>query len=755
MVPRATQQRTQAILRFCLSQILLLPMPFSSAFLSLPSRCLLFPSAKAGLPRSALSTWRSLPAGCPQRAAWSRTISSMTSSNTDIMERAQKQLADVFGHSSFRSGQHEVVRLLLDPPESLPPRAVAVFPTGAGKSLTYQLPALVYERGITLVVSPLLALMRDQTTSLVKKGVAAASLDSTLDAAQTRELFEDVKDSKIRLLFVAPERFKNERFLRLLRRMEVALFVVDEAHCISEWGHSFRPDYLRLARYADELNCARRLALTATATPQVVSDIASALSIPNPSNVVRTPSVRPNLSTHVTLVESDYAGVQKSISDSISRRVDILVGRIKSRPPGATIVYVTYQATATIVAEKLRLAGILETKSYHAGMQSEERKDVQDWFMDSGDAETCVVVATIAFGMGIDKANIRYVYHANLPKSLEGYVQEIGRAGRDGEPSVCEVLACIDDLPTLEAFAVGGTPSRDHIAKFVHSFLGNAEKGSYIDVSVYDSTMEFDIRDIAINQMLAQLDLEGGYVKETTPFYSALKCYQKDKKSYMDYLSGQSTQASRILELASGTGKIHTVDVREVGAALNLEYGTISREMDDLVREGHLAKVVPYKLRNRFEVLRTPESLEEVVNMLYKNAKKLEVREVARLNEVVDFLSTSKCQTNLLRERFGDTGSFADSCGHCAVCFAGGKAAVAFDKAQRERLGRKLDRMRWGLVQAQDQLPRDDPFLLARFAAGISSPRLRKLKSLPGFASMSDHSFATLLEAAKIECSKC
>lgn len=676
----------------------------------------------------------------------------MTVSGSPIMEQARKQLSSVFGHADFRPGQGDVVKLLLDPPDCQPARALAVFPTGAGKSLTYQLPALVYDSGVTLVVSPLLALMRDQTLALVQKGVAAASLDSTLDASETRDLFDNLREGKIRLLFVAPERFKNERFLRLLKHLKVALFVVDEAHCISEWGHSFRPDYLRLARYAVELKCERRLALTATATPQVVNDIATALSIPNPSNVVRTPSVRPNLATHVTAVKSDFAGVQKSISDSVSRRVDILAGRIKSRSPGATIIYVTYQASAMVVTEQLRKHGILEVKPYHAGMPADERKDIQDWFMKSKDGETCIVVATIAFGMGIDKSNIRYVYHVNLPKSLEGYVQEIGRAGRDGKPSVCEVLACIDDIPTLESFAMGGTPTRERIFEFVTSFLGGAVKGNFIDISVYDSTMDFDIRDVAVNQMLAQLDLQGGFVRETTPFYSQLKCYEKDRASYKALLDGPSTRATRILGLASGRGKVHTVDVQEVTEAVGVEYGVIAREMDDLVRQGLLEKVVPYKLRARFQVLRTPESLDEIADMLYKSAKTLETREVSRLNDVVDFLSASTCQTKLLSARFGDDVSGSEDCGHCAVCYAGGKAAIAIDSVHRNRLGKELDKMRWALVTAQDQLPRDDPVLLARFAAGITSPRLRKLKKLPGFGSMSDHSFTTLLDAAKVEC---
>jgi ATP-dependent DNA helicase RecQ len=306
------------------------------------------------------------------------------------MQRAARVLNDTFGHADFRSGQRQVIELLLAPPEGLPARALAVFPTGAGKSLTYQLPALIYDSGVTLVVSPLLALMRDQTLALVRKGVPAASLDSSLDAAETRDLYEQVREGKIKLLFVAPERFKNERFVRLLNHVSVALFVVDEAHCISEWGHSFRPDYLRLARFADELGFERRLCLTATATPKVAEDIAASMSIPFPDCVVRTPAVRPNLDTRITLINSEFEGERKSLADSVARRIDVLATRINSRPPGATIVYVTLQATAVAVAEELRKRGLVNAKAYHAGITQDERKATQDWFMDAQDGQSAV-----------------------------------------------------------------------------------------------------------------------------------------------------------------------------------------------------------------------------------------------------------------------------------------------------------------------------------------------------------------------------
>ena len=294
-----------------------------------------------------------------------------------------------FGFDHLRPGQLEVITHLLDGHSS-----AAIFPTGGGKSLCYQLPALTFE-GLTLVVSPLLALMKDQIDALRRRDILAHRLDSTLSFDDYRNVMDDVTSGRARMLYVAPERFNNERFRALLRELPIDLFAVDEAHCISEWGHNFRPDYLKLARIAEMANAKRILALTATATPKVAKDIARGFSIDS-AHVVRTPFYRSNLEVHLTPVQSN-------------ERNHKLDERLRAGPVGPSIVYVTLQKTAERVADQLKSAGH-PAVAYHAGMKSEQREHIQERFMA---ADRGVIVATIAFGMGVDKANIRKVIHYN------------------------------------------------------------------------------------------------------------------------------------------------------------------------------------------------------------------------------------------------------------------------------------------------------------------------------------------------------
>src|ERR687890_519904 len=326
-------------------------------------------------------------------------------------------LKEIFGFDSFRPGQEEVIRAVLDGRDTL-----AVMPTGGGKSLCYQVPALMGE-GLTVIVSPLISLMKDQVDSLLQSSVkGAATLHSGLDAEERWEVEKKIRTGEIRLLYVAPERLRSLEFVLALRRAGVSLFVVDEAHCISEWGHDFRPDYLFLPRVVRDLGSPPVLALTATATPRVRQDILRSLRMREPEVVV-TSFNRPNLTYRVLSA--------KEKKDKLPLILKVI---LNSLPPG--IVYGTTRKECEELAASLKRAGV-DAAHYHAGMDAAERSSVQERFMTD---ELDVVVATIAFGMGIDKPNVRFVIHASVPGSLPAYIQEAGRAGRDGEESECVIL---------------------------------------------------------------------------------------------------------------------------------------------------------------------------------------------------------------------------------------------------------------------------------------------------------------------------
>ena len=354
----------------------------------------------------------------------------------------QQRLEEFFGFTSFRPGQREVVEGALEGRDQL-----VVMPTGSGKSLCYQLPACIAP-GITLVISPLIALMKDQVDALHRAGVPATFINSSLSSDEQRQRLREIRDGVYKLVYVAPERFRSPRFREAIGEVEVSLFVVDEAHCVSQWGHDFRPDYLTLQDAREAVRARTTMALTATATPFVQRDIVEGLGIPDAEAHV-TGFARDNLYYEVAETRSK--------GDKLARMVALL----RHADDGSSIIYCATRKQVEEVWEELRGAQF-EVGLYHAGLSERERDEVQDGFMHD---EIPILVATNAFGMGVDKANVRSIVHYNVPGSLEAYYQEAGRAGRDGEVSNCLLLFNHADRGIHEFFNAGSFPAESTIQR--------------------------------------------------------------------------------------------------------------------------------------------------------------------------------------------------------------------------------------------------------------------------------------------------
>ncbi len=338
----------------------------------------------------------------------------------DLLAPARAALKSVFGFEDFRPGQREIVEAVLAGENIL-----AVMPTGSGKSLCFQLPALV-RPGLTVVVSPLIALMRDQVGQLRANGIEAASLNSANDADEARRVHAALREDRLKILYVAPERLARPEMAALLARSNVTLLAIDEAHCISQWGHDFRPEYLMLGRLGAEIGCGQTIALTATADQPTRADMAAKLFAAPPRVFVRSFD-RPNL----RLAMRPKASAPRQISDFLA-----------ARRGSSGIVYCASRKRTEALAASLCAAGH-RALPYHAGLEQGARSANQDAFLQQ---DGVVMVATVAFGMGIDKPDVRFVCHADLPQNVEGYYQEIGRAGRDGLPADTLTLYGLDDM---------------------------------------------------------------------------------------------------------------------------------------------------------------------------------------------------------------------------------------------------------------------------------------------------------------------
>ncbi|MCM2281055.1 MAG: ATP-dependent DNA helicase [Bdellovibrionaceae bacterium] len=447
----------------------------------------------------------------------------------------EEVLSSVFGFENFRPPQREVISAVL-----AGRHALLLMPTGMGKSLCYQVPAKLLP-GLTLVISPLIALMKDQVDAAQRRGFRCAYINSSLDARERNARYRKLAAGDYELLYVTPERFRKEEFRAALKHNAISLLAIDEAHCISAWGHDFRPDYSRLGEIRESLGQPPTLALTATATPEVRADILKQLHLDREAHEIFDVGIeRPNLEIEV----HEVVGLDEKIRGLVAFR---------HRLPGPAIVYVSLIQTLREISEQLARLGI-EHLVYHGQLPDRERRQAQDTFLASEDA---MMLATPAFGLGVDKANVRWVAHAEIPASIEAYYQEIGRAGRDGKPAVATLFFDPDDLAIQMDFIKWANPDPAFIRGVYNLLSRHLTRARAEGFDFLRTQMNFyNRRDFRIETAVHLLErygsLEGArQPREWTPVAEPEGEYL-DESLHRERIAGQSRKLHEILRFARG-----------------------------------------------------------------------------------------------------------------------------------------------------------------------------------------------------------
>ena len=602
-----------------------------------------------------------------------------------------------FGLKQFRVAQRPVIEAVLKGRDVL-----CVMPTGGGKSLCYQVPALALN-GVTLVVSPLIALMKDQVDALNARGIAATLINSTLDPSETTERLRDIEAGRYHLVFVAPERFRSGRFLEAIRAARPALLAVDEAHCISQWGHDFRPDYARLGYARRDLGSPPCIALTATATPEVRDDILKQLELRDP-NIFVSGFARPNLSLRIVHAQRD--------ADKLDHVLNLLRHR-----GGPAIVYTSSRPKCEHVAERLALELREPIALYHAGLTRDQREQAQNEFM-SGRAR--IVVATNAFGMGVDKADIRTVIHFNIPGTVEAYYQEAGRAGRDGLHSVCLLLHSFSDRKIQELFIEQENPPRELIAAVWETLRRLKDDPIELTQADLRDLLEINAHERAIGASLKALE-RAGHIEQFRPWENqAIVRINRDPEDppLLQRVSSQAqTKRHVVMAIETIVGNRLNEPVyfqpELLAAQIGMDRSNLGRTLRQLSREIPLDYIPPFQ-GNAIRLI-DPETPVRKLRVDFAALSEKRRREQARLDQMTAFTRAKGCRQVFILDYFGE--SHSKPCGICDNCL--------------ERAG-QTDRL-----DLDNALPTGDPH--AQIGPGpqpIDTPRGREviLKTLSGVA---------------------
>jgi ATP-dependent DNA helicase RecQ len=555
-------------------------------------------------------------------------------------------LSEKFHFSGFRKWQEEIIDTLLARRD-----VVVVMPTGSGKSLCYQLPALLLD-GVTLVISPLIALMKDQVDGLVENQIPATFINSVLTPSEQGQRLREIQQGRYKLVYIAPERFRNPGFMEGIQSCCVSLFAVDEAHCVSEWGHDFRPDYLRLKGVVEKLGHPPVAALTATATPDVRRDIITQLGLRQPIAFVAGFD-RPNLRFHVKKVDGE------------KDKVDAIVTLLK-KGLRRGIIYAATRKNVEALTLALRSNGY-KAGSYHAGMEMESRKVVQDLFMEG---TLPVVVATNAFGMGIDKADLRFVVHYDIPGSLEAYYQEVGRAGRDGKPATCLLLFNYADTFTQEFFIDGSYPPQDMVERTYEVLCDiGTDEIEMTQKALAQRLGRSKSNEMAVSSCLKILEKAGYIERGSEGEHQARVTLCIEPEELHRQVEGKSKYQKEIVNycvdvLDGSKDKTLLVDLDVMAEHLNLAPEQLRRHFSTLHQAGSIEYRPPFRGRGLKILSRVPIPK---LNINFQEIERRSLFERKKLRRMIDYAYTDQCLRRFILEYFGERIA-KNSCENCSNC---------------------------------------------------------------------------------------
>ncbi len=562
------------------------------------------------------------------------------------MDRRHQILRENFQLQDFHEGQEEIIDALLAGKSAL-----GIMPTGSGKSLCYQLPAL-HLQGVTLVISPLIALMKDQVDSLARLGISATYINSSLSSQEQQARLSALSRGEFKLVYIAPERFRNSSFSSGIQQCRVSLFAVDEAHCISEWGHDFRPDYLRLKPALEMLGHPPVVALTATATPEVRQDIVAQLGLRDPLILV-TGFDRPNLRLEV-----------QEVSTAVDK-LNAIREIIRRKPDAAGIIYA---ATRKAVDEVTRLLSANGGKlaAYHAGLPPETRKEIQNRFMSG---KVPIVAATNAFGMGIDKADLRFVVHYQIPGSLEAYYQEIGRAGRDGQPSICRLLYNYADTFTQEFFIENNYPPRELVITLYKQLCLSKEDEIEVTLKELATSLHYNrVSEMAISAGLKLLDRAGHIERGNEGQAEArihLNISRDELRKRCHGRPIQSQVAEYLLDdLGASADQSLEAGLDIMSLELGLEEGRVRRALTVMHEAGWLIYTPPFRGRGIKILERVPA---HQIRVNFRDVERRAEFERRKLRMMINYANSSSCLRHFILSYFGDSRQ-QSSCRNCSSC---------------------------------------------------------------------------------------